>query len=142
MTDLQRELTDAMEIAERAHAGQKYGPKQKYIEHPIRLAEKFEEPTLKIVALLHDVVEDSNTTVKEIYWRFGSVIANAVEALTREKESYEDYIEAVAGNNIARRVKVEDLLDNIDYIDRHPDWGFTSLRPRYEAALEVLGRGN
>ena len=134
------ELTDARKFAERAHAGQKYGPDQNYIEHPVRLAEKFEEPTLKIVALLHDVVEDSDITIMEILWRFGSVVANAVLALTRGKEPYSDYIEAVAKNRIASQVKVEDLLDNIDHIDRYPDWGFVSLRPRYEEALKVLER--
>ena len=135
------ELTDAMKFAERAHAGQKYGPEQNYIEHPIRLAEKFEEPTLKIVALLHDVVEDSDITIIEILWRFGSVVANAVQTLTRGKESYSDYIDAVVKNRIASQVKIEDLLDNIANMDRHPDWAPASLRPRYEAALEMLRRG-
>lgn len=134
-------LMDAAKIADYAHKGQKYGPEQDYIEHPTRLAEQFDEPTLKIVALLHDVVEDSNVTVEEIRGRFGDIVADAVEALTRERESYSDYIKTkVAENEIARQIKIADLLDNIDHIDRYPDWGFASLRPRYEAALAILQR--
>jgi len=128
----------ALEIAKRVHTGQKYG-QQDYIEHPIRVAEKLNYLTLKIIALLHDVVEDSDVTVEEIHKHFGSVIAEAVEAITRKDETYSDYIKRVTKNKLAREVKIADLLDNLEHIDKYPDWGFASLRPRYEAALRTLG---
>lgn len=129
----------ALRIAKVAHADQKYGP-QDYIEHPIRVAEAFDDPTLKIVALLHDVVEDSNVTVEDIRKRFGSAIADAIEAITRRDATYHDYILfKVARNSLARKVKIADLLDNLEHIDKHPDWGFASLRPRYKRALRTLG---
>lgn len=129
----------ALRIAKVAHAGQKYG-QQDYIEHPIRVAEAFDDPTLKIVALLHDVVEDSNVTVEEIRKHFGSAIADAIEAITRRGGIYHDYILfKVARNSLARKVKIADLQDNLEHIDKSPDWGFASLRPRYEKALRTLG---
>ncbi len=132
-------LTEALLLASRAHKNQTYG-QQEYIEHPLRVAEKFDDPTLKVIALLHDVVVDSNVTVEEIRKSFGHAVAEAVEALTRGPEIYGDYIEfKVANNDLASKVKIADLLDNLEYIDRFPDWGFESLRPRYEAALRTLG---
>ncbi len=139
MKDNPNALTDALLLATRAHKGQKYSG-QDYIEHPVRVAERFDSLLLKVVALLHDVVEDSSTTVFEIHNQFGPTIANAVEALTRGDETYNDYIEnKVSQNYLAVEVKIGDLLDHLDYIERFPDLGFASLKPRYEKALRTLG---
>ena len=128
----------ALEIATRAHAGQKYG-QQDYSEHPLRVAEAVDDPTLKIVALLHDVVEDSDVTVEEIRNHFGSVVAKAVDVITRKDETYSDYINRVAVvGDLARKVKIADLQDNLEQIYKHPAGSFLSLRPRYEAALRTL----
>ncbi len=138
MPDNPNFLTDALLLATRAHRGQKYSGED-YIEHPIRLAETFDYPTLKVIALLHDVVEDSDVTIEEIRKRFGPIVANAVEAITRGDEAYGDYIKfKVARNGLARAVKIADLLDHLDYIERFPDLGFKSLQPRYEKALRIL----
>ncbi len=132
-------LTDALLLATRAHEGQKYSG-QDYIEHPIRVADRFDSLILKVVALLHDVVEDSDVTIEEVHRNFGISIANAVGALTRGDETYNDYIELkVSQNYLAVQVKIGDLLDHLDYIERFPDLGFAGLKPRYEKALRTLG---
>ena len=139
MTPNPNALTDALLLATRAHKGQKYSD-QDYIEHPIRLAETFDDTTTKVVALLHDVVEDSDVTVEEIHKQFGYEVALAVEAITHRDGTYHDYIEfKVAKNDLARRLKIADLEDHLDYIERFPDLGFASLKPRYEKALRTLG---
>lgn len=68
-----------------------------------------------IVALLHDVVEDSDVTLEELSKTFPEKIVAAVDAITRrEDETYEAYINRVSENKIARKVKIADLKDNMD----------------------------
>ena len=67
----------------------------------------------KVVAWLHDVVEDSEISISDIENCFGHEIACAIEAITRKKgEEWEDYLLRVKKNDLARRVKINDLLDN------------------------------
>ena len=70
-----------------------------------------------IVALLHDVLEDTEMTTADLKLKgFDNEIIKAVDALTRQKEEnkYFDFIERVAKNDIARIVKIYDLEDNMD----------------------------
>lgn len=117
------ELYDkAVQIATRAHAGQYDKAGEDYIRHPLRVAERCESPKAKIVALLHDTIEDTDVT--EEYLRqqgFPSDIVDAVLSVTRrEGEDYEAYIRRAALNSIGRQVKIADLEDNMD-IRRLPD---------------------
>lgn len=69
----------------------------------------------KIVALLHDVVEDSNITIKELSKYFDNDIILAVDCITKKKgQKYQDYLEVVKNNELARKVKIADLTHNID----------------------------
>ena len=134
------EITKALALAERAHNGQLYNT-QPYIEHPKRVALRLYRETEKIVALLHDVVEDTPVTLDEIRLAFGDVVADAVKALTRTpEESYFGYIMRVRENELARRVKIADLQENIEqsYSPLAPKNSKT-LRGRYLKALPVLG---
>ena len=86
-----------------------------YIMHPVRVASKFKEDDLIIVSLLHDVVEDTDIQLDQIESMFGKEIALAVDGLTRrESESFDDFISRCSKNELSRRVKIEDLKDNMN----------------------------
>ena len=99
--------------AEIAHSGQVDKAGKPYILHPERVASRMETPEEKIVAWLHDTVEDSNLDINVIEEKFGSDISCAVRAITREKgEDWNEYIQRVKRNDLARKVKISDLIDN------------------------------
>lgn len=70
----------------------------------------------KIVAFLHDVIEDANITPEQLLERgFTAEIVDAVIAVTHAPgESYEEFVERAARNRIGRLVKLHDLEDNLD----------------------------
>lgn len=103
-------------IACEAHAGQVDKAGEPYIFHVMRVAMAVEGEEAKAVALLHDVVEDTEVT-HPVLWAYGfsEEICSAVIAITRYKdqETYAEYIERVALNPLARVVKLADLADNL-----------------------------
>lgn len=115
----------AVDLATKAHKGQKDRGGDDYINHPKRVAEKCDTILQKITALLHDVVEDSKYTLDDLrkHKTIGKYpqIINAVECLTHKKgESYGDYINKVMTNPTALCVKIRDLEDNLNCL-RLPD---------------------
>ena len=70
----------------------------------------------KIVAYLHDIIEDTNLTYLDLFvLDFSDKIVNAVLALTKDKKiKYEDYLKYVKKNELARAVKLADLTNNMD----------------------------
>jgi hypothetical protein len=105
----------ALHIAMLAHQGQVDKAGQPYIFHPIRVAGWLDDPRKKIVALLHDVLEDSGFPEPEIRQQFGDEIADAVVALTRKAgQPYAEFIDQCGANDLARAVKWADLRDNMD----------------------------
>ena len=103
----------AEEIAREAHFGAVDKAGKPYIEHPERVAGRLDDPRLKVIAWLHDVVEDSYISLELIWDRFGEDTANAVDALTHRKgEMWADYLTRVKGNEFAKAVKISDLIDN------------------------------
>ena len=110
-------IDKALRIACVAHAGQVDKGGAPYILHPLRLAMSFHDTTLQVVALLHDVVEDSKVTLDGLRNSagFSDEIVCAIDALTRKKdEAYDKFIDRVAKNHIAKQVKIKDLKDNMD----------------------------
>lgn len=96
------------------------------------------EGKAKVVALLHDVVEDTPATIEDIEFMFGIRIAEAVDLLTRKKEdTYFDYIHKIAtsGDKLAIEVKLADLADHLEKVDTLKP----SLKKRYEKATLMLG---
>lgn len=106
----------AMRIAFDAHKNQTDKSGVPYIYHPIHLAEQMEDETSTIVALLHDVVEDSSTTFNDLVeLGFPDEVINALKLLTHNKNiKYMDYIQLISENEIAKKVKLADLRHNSD----------------------------
>lgn len=99
------------------HKPQKDKNGDNYYKHPIAVAGYFfQERDIEaaIVALLHDLVEDTPVTMDFIYANYPTTIASAVDAMTRrEEETYKRYIRRCIKNPLARRVKKQDILDNL-----------------------------
>lgn len=108
----------ALEIAIRAHRGQKDRGGYPYILHPLRIALglKTSDEELLSIAVLHDVVEDSEITVDDLMEAgFTNRVVTAVAVLTRPSHKpYEMYVQEIAQNKDATRVKLGDLEDNSD----------------------------
>ena len=84
-----------------------------YIEHPKRVAERMITDEEKIVAWLHDTIEDAGYTVERARAQFGTEISEALDAVTRrDGESWMDYLKRVKENKLATSVKIADLIDN------------------------------
>jgi (p)ppGpp synthase/HD superfamily hydrolase len=109
-------LEKALGIALIAHAGQKDKAGAPYILHPLRLMMTADEPDTQVTALLHDVLEDSELTEDDLNQAgIPAHIAAAVAALTRQiDETYEEFIERIAQDPLARRVKILDIQDNLN----------------------------
>jgi hypothetical protein len=87
-----------------------------YINHPIRVSENCNSDEDKIVALLHDTIEDGDITVDYLLMQgFSHDIVDAVLSVSRKRgEDYFDFILRCKANPIGRRVKIADLKDNMD----------------------------
>lgn len=110
-----RKLFKAYCIAKKAHKGQKDKGGKPYIKHPVYVAKRVKGKDAKIVALLHDTIEDTSVTYDYIKSIFGDRIVEAVKVLTKDKNIfYEEYIAKIKQNDLARAVKIEDLKHNMD----------------------------
>jgi len=109
-------LEDAIALAVEAHRGQRDKAGQTYILHPLRVMMRLETETERMVAVLHDVVEDSPWTLERLRGLgYPEEVLGALDCLTkREGETYEAFIERLLPNPLARRVKRADLEDNLD----------------------------
>ena len=108
-------LIKAYEVARDAHAGQKRWGGEPYIIHPAAVAEMVDTMEQKQVAFLHDVVEDTDVTLKTLRRHgFSEAVLKAVDHLThREGEAYYDYIDRLSHNLLAIIVKLADLKHNL-----------------------------
>lgn len=133
----------ALRLAYRAHAGQLDRGGVPYIFHPYHLAEQMDDERSICVALLHDVVEDSPVTLEEIQREFPSEIAEAVALLTHDPSTdYFAYVRRLKANPLARKVKLADLMHNVDQA-RCADAGIDPVKlqhwcEKYRRAQEIL----
>jgi (p)ppGpp synthase/HD superfamily hydrolase len=106
----------AIKIAEKAHEGQFDKADQPYILHSLTVMAQMEDVESKIVAVLHDAIEDSDLTITELSQQgFPELITEAIAAITKlDGELYDDYLLRVMGNAIARKVKIADVSHNMD----------------------------
>ncbi len=114
-------LNRAVELAIRAHDGQhdRYGAP--YVLHPLRVMHRVGNERERIIAVLHDTVEDTSLTLNDLRESgFSGKVIAGVDALTRRTgETYHDYIIRLMSNPEAVRVKLADLEDNMD-LRRYP----------------------
>ena len=113
MSNLQR----ALEIAVESHKTQKQKDGTPYALHPIRLSMSLQTEEEKIVAMLHDVVEDTDWTFEDLEREgFNENVMAALRLLTHiDGSPYEEYVERLASNHLAKSVKKADLTDNMDF---------------------------
>ncbi len=130
------QLRKAIKLATKAHKGQnrKFGEGEAYITHPEAVADAIEGKNAKAVAWLHDVVEDTDITLEDLYRQFEGHIVDAVACLTkREDEPYMDFVDRAMDNRLARRVKIADIKHNMSTLPEGH-----GLIDRYQKALAVL----
>ena len=111
-TDLTKK---AMKLCFEAHRDQVDKTGIPYVFHPIHLAEQMTDEISCTVALLHDVVEDTEVTLDDLAKEFPSDVVAAVALLTHDKHTdYFEYVKEIKKSPIARMVKLADLNHNSD----------------------------
>jgi len=131
----------AYRIAKQAHKNQKDKAGKKYMQHIRAVTRMVKTPEQKIVALLHDVVEDSDYKLDDLRREgFPETIVRAVDAVTkRPQEPYRDYIARVMTDPIAVAVKIADATHNGDLRRIKNPTGKDMIRSaRYRHTVNVL----
>lgn len=120
--ELHEQLKVAIDLANNYHDGQVDKAGLPYILHPLHVMNNVDGLEAKIVAILHDMIEDTAITAEDlISYGFDSKIVNAIVAITKVTGiSYDDYLKQVKNNELARIVKLADLSHNMD-ITRLPN---------------------
>ena len=98
------------------HWKQKDKAGKRYVWHPIHVMINVKGYNEKIVALLHDIVEDTEVTVPDLKnLKFSKEVIEAVDVITKKKDQeYFSYLKSIRDNSIAKKVKIEDLKHNSD----------------------------
>lgn len=134
-------LERAIAIAATAHAGQVDKGGAPYILHPLKVMLRMTTLEERIVAVLHDVVEDCAISLDDLRKEgFSEDVLNAIESVTKVTgESYEDFVERAAQNPIGRVVKLADLEENSD-LSRiaSPSWEDLERVEKYRRAIGRL----
>ena len=135
-------LERAIQIAVQAHAGTTDRGGKAYILHPISVMMRCETDEEKIVAILHDVIEDTDWTFEALRQEgFSETIITALETVTKlsEDEDYDEFIQRSLNNEIGRKVKIADLRENLDVtrIGQLTDKDIARIN-KYKRALSVL----
>lgn len=136
------ELTKkAMKIAFEAHKNQTDKSGMPYIYHPIHLAEQMTDEKTVCVALLHDVVEDTDITFEQIAEQgFTEDIIAALKLMTHDDSvPYMEYVEKLKNNSVAAAVKLADLKHNSDLTRLEAiDETAINRAEKYRKAIELL----
>ena len=141
-TSLQALLERAIAIAEKQHAGQVDKAGRPYMEHPLRVMQAMSNDAERIVAILHDVIEDTDFSLDQLAAEgFPGYILEALDAVTRrDSETYEAFVARAATNPIGRRVKYADLQDNADLARiAAPTAADIARTEKYHRAMAQLG---
>lgn len=109
-------LDKAALICVTKHAGQRDKAGCAYFQHPMRVAMRCRTDEEKIVALLHDTIEDTDVTPEYLLAEgFPQTIVDGILSVTkRDGESYEAFVARAKRNPLGRVVKLHDLEDNLD----------------------------
>jgi len=119
-------MLNALELVIKKHDGQKrrnvpcgsLDAGLPYVIHPVRVARKFivsKQYYVATVALLHDVVEDTDLTIEHLNELFSDEVAKDVDILTRKSgQDYMEYLNIVSNNAVTKPIKIEDIMDNMN----------------------------
>lgn len=131
----------ALKLCFEAHKEQKDKSGMPYVFHPFHLAEQMTDEATTVVALLHDVVEDTDTTFEDLEKQgFDEEIISALKLLTHNDDTpYMDYVAEIKSNKIATAVKLADLrhnsdLSRLDTVDEKA----LKRKEKYENAIKIL----
>ena len=131
----------ALKLCFEAHKEQVDKSGMPYVFHPFHLAEQMNTEETTIVALLHDLVEDTDYTIEDLVdMGFDKSITDAIALMTHaDNVAYMDYVRAIKDNPIAKTVKLADLKHNsdltrLDTIDEKA----LSRREKYLKAIAIL----
>lgn len=131
----------ALALCFEAHKDQKDKSGLPYVFHPFHLAEQMTDEVTTIVALLHDVAEDSDYTLEDLReMGFGEQVIDALTLLTHDpKVPYADYVLKIKDNPIAKTVKLADLRHNSDETRMDViDEAVIKRREKYLEAIKLL----
>jgi len=105
----------AIKIASDYHYKQVDKSGQPYILHPLSVMMKMDTVLEKTVAVLHDIVEDTECTLHRLKtFGFSGVVISAIDSISRrEFESVDSYYNRIIINRIATKVKIADLEHNM-----------------------------
>lgn len=135
------ETKKAMKICFEAHKDQTDKSGLPYVFHPFHVAEQMHDEKTTIVALLHDVIEDTSYTLQDLRAiGFNQEVLDAIALMTHDNNvPYMEYVAKIRENPIARAVKLADLRHNSD-LTRMDEITETELKrvEKYKAAMQLL----
>ena len=136
-----KDTKKALKLCFEAHKDQLDKSSLPYVFHPFHLAEQMDTEEATVVALLHDVVEDTDYTLEDLKnMGFSEAVISAIALLTHEEGAeYMDYVKMIKNNETARKVKLADLkhnsdLSRLDIVDEKA----LKRREKYLKAIELL----
>ena len=111
-----KDVNKALKLMYEKHKGQVDKQGIPYVFHPFTVASSMETEEETIVALLHDIIEDTDMTLEDLRkFGFAEEIIESVDILThKENEDYATYIKRIGDDPLARKVKIADLKHNMD----------------------------
>ena len=111
-------IEKSLHIALQAYAGKTDKAGREYIHHPLRVMAKMKTDLEMSVALLHDVIEDSDLTAEQLLAEgIPAEVIEAIQCLSRnENEDYQDFVGRTKKNELAAKIKIADIEDNIDVL--------------------------
>ena len=131
----------ALKLCFEAHKEQTDKSGMPYVFHPFHLAEQMTTEETTIVALLHDLVEDTDYTIEDLTnMGFDKAVTDAIALMTHADDvDYMDYVRQIKENPIAKAVKMADLQHNsdltrLDVVDEYA----ISRREKYQQAIALL----
>ena len=131
----------AIKLCFEAHRNQTDKSGLPYVFHPFHVAEQMPDEETTIVALLHDVIEDTAYTIDDLRkMGFSEEVLDALDLMTHDKNvPYMEYVAKISENEIARTVKLADLRHNSDLtrLDEIDDKACNRIE-KYKAAIRLL----
>ena len=134
-------LEKAIEIARKTLGDKKDPDGNSYIDHALRVMDRMDTEEEKIVAVLHDVIEDTEYTLGELVDEgFSRTVVDCIEQLTKRPDvTYYDYIDDISGTELASKVKIAEIEDNKDIARvRKMSFQTFSIDERARRSLKIL----